>query len=74
MARGSFALGFLIGGFGGIAAGYFLSKNGQSEADLAMSSIDLTPPAIELKQPAKNPASTNSEAPASAKEAATKEE
>lgn len=50
MARSNFALGVLIGGLAGLAAGYLLSRNGQAGADLsAPDSIDLTP-ALELRQ------------------------
>jgi hypothetical protein len=42
MARGGFALGLLIGGLGGLAAGYVLSKNGSPEADIPIQAIELT--------------------------------
>ena len=43
-----FVIGVLVGGLGGFAAGYLLSRDGHSDADHSMGSIDLTP-AIELK-------------------------
>ncbi len=43
-----FVIGVLVGGFGGFAAGYLLSRNGHSDSDHSIGSIDLTP-AIELK-------------------------
>jgi hypothetical protein len=42
MARGAFALGLVIGGLGGLAAGYVISRNGQPEAEAPAGAIDLT--------------------------------
>ena len=43
-----FVVGVLVGGLSGFAAGYLLSRDGHSDADHSIGSIDLTP-AIELK-------------------------
>lgn len=44
MARSNFALGVVVGGLAGFAAGYLLSRNGQVDADQhGPDSIDLTP-------------------------------
>ncbi len=43
-----FVMGVLVGGLSGFAAGYLLSRNGHSNADHSIGSIDLTP-AMELK-------------------------
>jgi hypothetical protein len=49
MARGpGFVIGVLVGGLGGFAAGYLLSRDGPTDANTSIGSIDLTP-AIELK-------------------------
>src|SRR5258708_40088720 len=62
-----FVIGVLVGGFGGFAAGYLLSRNGHSDADHSIGSIDLTP-AIELK----NRALTSAEQPAKPEQAEEK--
>ncbi len=49
-----FVIGVVVGGFGGFAAGYLLSRNGHSDADRSIGSIDLTP-AIELKNRVRTP-------------------
>lgn len=52
MARGpGFVIGVLVGGLGGFAAGYLLSRDGQVDATGSIGSIDLTP-TIELKNDA----------------------
>jgi hypothetical protein len=43
-----FVVGVLVGGLGGFAAGYLLSRDGQGENEHPPGSIDLTP-TIELK-------------------------
>jgi hypothetical protein len=49
MARGpGFVIGVLVGGLGGFAAGYLLSRDGPADASGSIGSIDLTP-TIELK-------------------------
>ncbi len=49
MARGpGFVIGVLVGGLGGFAAGYLLSRDGQADTSGSIGSIDLTP-TIELK-------------------------
>jgi len=49
MARGpGFVIGVLVGGLGGFAAGYLLSRDGQADTGGSIGSIDLTP-TIELK-------------------------
>jgi hypothetical protein len=45
-----FVLGVLLGGLGGFAAGYFISRDGHGNAESSVGSIDLTP-TIELKAP-----------------------
>lgn len=42
MARGGFALGLLVGGLGGLAAGYVLSKSGGLEPEVPTQAIELT--------------------------------
>jgi hypothetical protein len=64
MARGpGFVIGVLVGGLGGFAAGYLLSRDGHSDAGGSIGSIDLTP-TIELK----NHAPVAEEAPEEAEE------
>jgi len=49
MARtGGFLVGVVIGGLGGLAAGYLLSRDNHLERPADVESIDLTP-SIELK-------------------------
>ena len=43
-----FVIGVLLGGLGGFAAGYLISRDGQRENEHSLGSIDLTP-SIELK-------------------------
>jgi len=64
MARGpGFVIGVLVGGLGGFAAGYLLSRDGQADNNGSIGSIDLTP-TIELK----NHAPVAAEAPEEAEE------
>jgi hypothetical protein len=60
MARSGpgFVVGVLVGGLGGFAAGYLLSRDGQGESEHSLGSIDLTP-TIELKD--RGPAVTESQ-------------
>jgi hypothetical protein len=44
-----FVIGFLVGGLGGFAAGYLLSRDGNGIGEATVGSIDLTP-TIELKE------------------------
>jgi hypothetical protein len=44
-----FVIGVLVGGLGGFAAGYLLSRDGHGIGEAAVGSIDLTP-TIELKE------------------------
>ena len=43
-----FVIGVLVGGLGGFAAGYLISRDGHGISEAAVGSIDLTP-TIELK-------------------------
>jgi hypothetical protein len=67
MARGpGFVIGVLIGGLGGFAAGYLLSRNGPADVSGSIGSIDLTP-AVTLKNHA--PAAAEAEETAEEKPA-----
>jgi hypothetical protein len=44
-----FVIGVLVGGLGGLAAGYLISRNGNGITEASVGSIDLTP-TIELKE------------------------
>jgi hypothetical protein len=43
-----FVLGILVGGLGGFAAGYLISRDGHGNTESSVGSIDLTP-TIELR-------------------------
>jgi hypothetical protein len=43
-----FVIGVLVGGLGGFAAGYLISRDGHGNSDASVGSIDLTP-TIELR-------------------------
>ncbi len=48
MAKGGLAVGLLVGGLAGFAAGYYFSSQADTGDEGAVKSIDLTP-SIELK-------------------------
>lgn len=52
MERNDFALGLVLGGLAGVAAGYLISRNGHTEDVPASATIDLTPAMEKAAPPA----------------------